>query len=76
MCRLQHVFSLSYTHGISAVFPPLPSSSILHPMVCSTGEGLSKPISKESGNAGQLGHFCVKERREDAQVVSGQTENH
>lgn len=24
MCRLQHVFSLSYTRGISAVFPPLP----------------------------------------------------
>lgn len=52
----------------------LPCSS--HPMVCSTGEGLSKLISKESGNSGQLGHFCVKERREDAQVVSGQTENH
>lgn len=63
MALLQHVSSVSHTHGISALapspafFPAPPPSGVQH------REGLSKPISKESGNSGQL-HFCVQRAKE------------
>lgn len=55
--------TVSHTHGMSALAPfPLPSSLFLHPVVCSTVEGLSKPVSQEAGNSCQL-HFCVQREK-------------
>lgn len=63
MCHvsLAACFFLPQLHSWDISSGSLPA--FFHPMVCSTGEGLSKPVSQESGNAGELLFLCTKSER-------------